>query len=212
MNHIDSSQLEWQKMNNLIPAIIQNAETGTVLMLGYMDRQALEITQVTHKLTLYSRDKNRILREGENTGISVDVVSIAVGCDGDSLLIQVVPNGLICHLGFPTCFQPNLTAKISFLAHLADLIQTCSEQSEEVSYTTQLISSGNERCAQKVGEESIETILAAVKGDKEAIIQETSDLVFHVLILLTACGLTLYDIIDCLQQRHIPVEKIEPGL
>lgn len=209
MNHIDSTQLDWEKMNNLIPAVIQHAENGEVLMLGYMDQQALEITQVTRKLTLYSRYKKRIWRKGESSGTSMDVISLAMDCDGDSLLIQVVPSGLTCHLGATSCFSPQVPAKINFLAYLGDIIQTRGEQNESISYIAQLLQSGPERCAQKLGDESIETIIAAIQGNKELIIQETADLLFHMLILLTAFDLNLYQVIDCLQQRHIPIVNPE---
>ncbi|KTD51711.1 histidine biosynthesis bifunctional protein HisIE [Legionella quinlivanii] len=205
MNHIDNTLLDWEKMNNLIPAIIQHANNGDILMLGYMDPQALEITQVTRKLTLYSRSKQRIWRKGESSGNSMDVISLAVDCDGDSLLVQVIPTGPACHLGYSSCYKPVTTAKINFLACLADIIQTRGDQQEGISYTAQLVQSGVPRCAQKVGEEAVETVIAAVEGHKDAVIEETADLLFHVLVLLKACELDLYQVIDCLQQRHMPI-------
>jgi len=207
MKYIDSTTLDWEKMGELIPAIVQHAESGEVLMLCYMDKQSLEITQVTDKLTLFSRSKQRLWRKGETSGNTMDVRSITADCDGDSLLVQVIPTGPACHLGFNTCYQTKATPKISFLATLAAVIRERADNPNNCSYTTELMQAGVSRCAQKVGEEATETVIAAVKNDRDELIQETADLVFHLLILLQVCEVNLYEVIDCLQKRHLqPVD------
>lgn len=196
------NNLDWQKMNGLIPAIIQDADNGSVLMLGYMNKQALELSLSSGELTLFSRSRQELWKKGDTSGNTMTVISIVTDCDSDSLLVQVKPAGPACHLGLASCFQPAVTSKIGFLASLANLIKTRDNLADSSSYTAQLLKSGVERCAQKVGEEATETVIAAVGDNRDELIFETADLLFHLLVLLQVCKLDLYNVIDCLQERH----------
>ncbi|MGQ3889000.1 bifunctional phosphoribosyl-AMP cyclohydrolase/phosphoribosyl-ATP diphosphatase HisIE [Legionella sp. CNM-1927-20] len=202
MIKIDITKLAWEKMAGLIPAIIQHAESGDVLMLGYMSKESLEITQQTQELTLFSRSRNELWRKGATSGNTMTVQAISKDCDGDSLLIQVLPAGPACHLGFNTCFQPSITTKIGFLSDLVNLIASRANNPNQTSYTTQLLQSGAARCAQKVGEEATEVVIAAMKDNKEELINESADLIYHLLVLLTASGSNFYNVVACLQKRH----------
>lgn len=201
MKYIDSAALDWEKMNDLIPAIIQHALTGDVLMLCYMDKQSLEISQVTNKLTLYSRDKQRLWRKGESSGNTMDIHAISCDDDGDSLLVLVTPSGPESYLGYTSAFQPSATSVASFLPQLASIIEQRAQDADNCSYTNELLQAGVDRCAQKVGEEATETVIAAVQNNPEALIEEASDLLFHLFILLHACNVNLYQLIDCLKSR-----------
>lgn len=202
MNDLLPNQLNWQKMDGLIPAIIQHAHNGEVLMLGYMNREALELSLQKEQVTFYSRSKQRLWTKGESSGHFMKLQAIATDCDGDSLLIQVLPSGPACHLGFPSCFQPPIIAKLSFLDELITLIQNRAKEGSSTSYTAQLLAAGVQRCAQKVGEEAVETAIAAVTNNREQLLNESADLVFHLLVMLQACELSFYELLACLQQRH----------
>lgn len=201
MSDLDINTLDWQKMNGLIPAIIQNAENGRVLMLGYMNEESLMATLTSGQLTLFSRSKQRLWRKGDTSGNSMAIQNISTDCDKDSLLIHVLPKGPACHLGFTTCYQPPLNSTLGFLDGLIELINDRAIQKNENSYTAQLLDSGISRCAQKVGEEAVETVIAAVNNNREELINETADLIFHLLVLLKACELSMYDVLQCLQDR-----------
>lgn len=203
MNHLEISTLDWQKMNGLLPAIIQNAENGNVLMLGYMNQESLIATVTTGQLTLYSRSRKRLWRKGETSGNTMSVQHISTDCDHDSLLIMVLQKGPACHLGYASCYQPPSPchSTISFMSDLIDLINERAETQAENSYTAQLLNSGINRCAQKVGEEAVETVIAAVNNNPEELINECADLVFHLLVLLKASELSFYDVLQCLQNR-----------
>jgi phosphoribosyl-ATP pyrophosphohydrolase/phosphoribosyl-AMP cyclohydrolase len=201
MNHLEIGALDWKKMEGLIPAIIQNAENGNVLMLGYMNQESLIATVTTGQLTLYSRSRKRLWRKGETSGNTMSVQHISADCDNDSLLIMVNPKGPACHLGFSSCYQPPYHSSISFMSDLIDIINDRAESQEEHSYTAKLLESGVSRCAQKVGEEAVETVIAAVNNDTEEFINECADLVFHLLVLIKACELSFYDVLQCLQDR-----------
>ncbi|EHL32201.1 bifunctional phosphoribosyl-AMP cyclohydrolase/phosphoribosyl-ATP diphosphatase HisIE [Legionella drancourtii] len=201
MNHLEISALDWQKMNGLLPAIIQNAENGNVLMLGYMNQEALIATVTTGQLTLYSRSRKRLWRKGETSGNTMAVHHISADCDHDSLLIMVFPKGPACHLGYASCYQPPCHSAISFMSDLIEIINERAETQAENSYTAQLLASGINRCAQKVGEEAVETVIAAVNSTPEEFINECADLVFHLLVLLKASELSFYDVLQCLQDR-----------
>ncbi|OCH97477.1 bifunctional phosphoribosyl-AMP cyclohydrolase/phosphoribosyl-ATP diphosphatase [Legionella jamestowniensis] len=188
-------------MKGLIPAIVQDNNTGNVLMLGYMNEEALSITMETKLVTFFSRSKQRLWRKGETSGNTMQVACIKTDCDGDSLLILVKPAGPSCHLGYNSCFQSTFMPKFLFLDNLIKVVAERSIHPKETSYTTQLLTTGISRCAQKVGEEAVETVIAAVKKDKEELINEASDLFFHLLVLLQACGLNFYELLACLQQR-----------
>lgn len=201
MSDLEINALDWQKMNGLLPAIIQHAENGNVLMLGYMNQEAVIATVTTGQLTLYSRSRQRLWRKGESSGNSMAVQNISADCDNDSLLIQVLPKGPACHLGFNTCYQPPFHSTLSFLDTLIEIINERAELSSNSSYTARLLESGISRCAQKVGEEAVEAVIAAVNNDKEEFINESADLIFHLLVLLKASELSFYDVLECLQNR-----------
>ncbi len=201
MSDLDINSLDWKKMNELIPSIIQNAENGKVLMLGYMNQEALMATLTTGYLTMYSRSKKRLWRKGETSGNTMFVQHISADCDKDSLLIQVIPKGPACHLGYITCYQPDMYSTLGFLDGLIELISQRVKENNQSSYTAQLVKSGVNRCAQKVGEEAVETVIAATTNNREELINETADLIFHLLVLLKVCDLSFYDVVQCLQAR-----------
>lgn len=202
MNNLSIDQVDWSKMNDLIPAIIQHAETGEVLMLGYMNRDALSVSLNTNELTFYSRSKQRLWRKGETSGNTMMVKQITTDCDNDSLLIQVIPMGPACHLGYSTCFQPAIESPRGFLDRLIKVIANRAECPNSQSYTSELLVAGINRCAQKVGEEAMETVIAAVSNNAEELITETADLLFHLLVLLQVSQVSFYDVLTCLQERH----------
>ena len=202
MNTLNIDQLDWKKMQGLLPAIVQDARSGEVLMMAYMNQDALKETLTTKQLILYSRSKQRLWRKGETSGNTMEVLQIIPDCDNDSLLIQVIPAGPACHLGLTTCFQPSTLPTLSFLNSLINVIADREKNAEQDSYTAKLLASGIHRCAHKVGEEAVETVIAAVSHHHEELLTETADLIFHLLVLLQACKVNLYDVIDCLQKRH----------
>lgn len=202
MSNLNIDQLDWSKMCDLIPAIIQHAETGEVLMLGYMNRDALSASLNTKELTFYSRSKQRLWHKGETSGNTMTVKQITTDCDNDSLLIQVIPSGPACHLGYSTCFQPSIESPRIFLDKLIQVITERATSSNSESYTAELMSAGINRCAQKVGEEAVETVIAAVSGNRNELMTETADLIFHLLVLLQVSHVSFYDVLTCLQERH----------
>ncbi|MBA2656284.1 MAG: bifunctional phosphoribosyl-AMP cyclohydrolase/phosphoribosyl-ATP diphosphatase HisIE [Tatlockia sp.] len=201
MKAFDLNQLDWQKMKGLIPAIIQQANSGEILMLGYMNEEALQSTIETKQVTFFSRSKQRLWTKGETSGKFMELQSIAVDCDGDSLLIQISSKKPACHLGSQSCFQAE-TTELGFLDKLIELINLRAKQAPGSSYTAQLLASGLNRCAQKVGEEAVETVIAAVSQNREELISEAADLLFHLLVLLQACELNFYELLSCLRSRH----------
>lgn len=203
MSNLNIDQLDWNKMSDLIPAIIQHAETGEVLMLGYMNRDALSTSLSTNEVTFYSRSKQRLWRKGETSGNTMMVKKITTDCDNDSLLIQVIPMGPACHLGYSTCFQPAVETPRVFLDKLIKVIADRATEDEPQSYTSELIAAGINRCAQKMGEEAVETVIASVSNNAAELITETADLLFHLLVLLQVSHVSFYDVLRCLQQRHI---------
>ena len=203
MSNLNIDRLDWNKMNDLLPAIIQHAETGEVLMLGYMNHDALSTSLSTNEVTFYSRSKQRLWRKGETSGNTMKVTQITTDCDNDSLLIQVIPMGPACHLGYSTCFQPAVETSKVFLDALIKVIADRATGQAPQSYTSELIAAGINRCAQKVGEEAVETVIAAVSNNPEELITETADLLFHLLVLLQVSHVSFYDVLSCLQQRHI---------
>ena len=201
MSDLEIDSLNWQKMKGLLPAIIQNAENGKVLMLGYMNQEALLATVTTGQLTMYSRSRKRLWRKGESSGNSMSVHHISNDCDNDSLLIQVIPKGAACHLGYNTCYQPESSFVLGVMDSLIELIQHRAEQNIEGSYTAQLLESGINRCAQKVGEEAVETVIAAMSSSKEDLVNESADLIFHLLVLLKISEVSFYEVLQCLHNR-----------
>lgn len=202
MIQLDSSILNWHKMGGLIPAIIQHAENGKVLMLGYMNEEALIATVTTGQLTLFSRSRKRLWRKGETSGNTMTVCDMSPDCDQDSILVTVIPKGTTCHLGYPSCFQTSCTSTLAFIADLMNIIEERARLLPESSYTAQLLQSGNKRCAQKVGEEAVEVVLAAMDKNSEEIINEAADLFYHLLVLLKANSLNFYQIVARLQARN----------
>lgn len=198
--------LDFDKMGGLVPAVIQDEQTSQVLMLGYMNQEALEKTQQEGLVTFYSRSKNRLWTKGETSGNTLQVVSIAEDCDNDSLLIKVKPTGPTCHTGSISCFGEETSAKrikaIQFIALLEEVIQQRKINPAEGSYTNFLFDKGINKIAQKVGEEAVETVIDAVAGKTDTMKGEAADLLYHLLVLLAASDLELADVVAVLQERH----------
>ena len=201
-------ELDWDKMNGLVPVIVQDAGDGAVLMLGYMNPEALAATEATRRVTFWSRSKRRLWTKGESSGHFLQVVQIAVDCDGDSLLILAEPAGPVCHLGTTTCWgdgaPQSRAASHAFLGELEATIAERVATRPPGSYTTQLLDQGLTRVAQKVGEEGVELALAAVTQTNDAILGEAADLVYHMLVLLKAKGLSLAEVAETLRSRSQP--------
>lgn len=194
--------LDFEKMNGLLPAIIQDARTKNVLMLGFMNKEAYEKTLELNKVTFYSRTRNRLWTKGEESGNFLNVVSISEDCDHDTLLIKAIPEGPVCHTGSATCFCDSNEMGIEFLSYLQDFICKRHEEMPEKSYTTSLFNSGVNRMAQKVGEEAVETVIEATNGTDDRLIYEASDLIYHLIVLLTSKGYRIEELAAELQKRH----------
>ncbi|OGS81623.1 MAG: bifunctional phosphoribosyl-AMP cyclohydrolase/phosphoribosyl-ATP diphosphatase [Flavobacteria bacterium RIFCSPLOWO2_12_FULL_31_7] len=189
--------------NSLIPAIIQDNETKTVLMLGYMNQEALDQTLATQKVTFFSRSKNRLWTKGEESGNFLNLVSIKNDCDNDTLLIQVNPVGPTCHTGSDSCWQENNVFNYGFLSKLENTIQERKENAtSEKSYVASLFEKGINKMAQKVGEEAVEVVIEAKDNNDDLFLSESADLLFHYLILLQAKGFRLNDIVNVLKNRE----------
>jgi phosphoribosyl-ATP pyrophosphohydrolase/phosphoribosyl-AMP cyclohydrolase len=194
--------LDFNKMEGLIPVIIQDNQTNKVLMLGYMNEEALTKTQEIGKVTFFSRSKQRLWTKGEESGNFLHLVSISEDCDHDTLLIKVHPDGPVCHTGNDTCFQEKNEEELLFLKYLQDFIARRRKEMPENSYTTSLFNSGTGRMAQKVGEEAVETVIEAMNGDDERLLYEASDLLYHLIVLLTYKGYRIEDLAKELKRRH----------
>ena len=202
--------LDFEKMGGLIPAIIQDAVTRNVLMLGFMNKEALEKTIETGKVTFWSRTRNTLWIKGETSGNFLNVVSIQDDCDHDTLLIKANPVGPVCHTGAATCFEDSNAMGVLFLSMLQDFIDKRYKEMPEGSYTTSLFQSGVNRMAQKVGEEAVETVIEATNGTDGRMIYEASDLIYHLIVLLTSKGYRIEDIAEALEQRHLkPKEQYD---
>lgn len=199
--------LDFDKMGGLIPAIIQDARTKNVLMLGFMNKEAYEKTLEINKVTFFSRTKNRLWTKGEESGHFLDVVSIESDCDNDTLLIKAIPNGPVCHTGSATCFNDNNEFGIEFLTHLQDFIEKRYQEMPEGSYTTSLFSSGVNRMAQKVGEEAIETVIEATNGSDGRMMYEAADMLYHLMVLFTSKGRRIEELAEALYRRHNKVKE-----
>ena len=196
-------KLDYSKMNGLVPAIVQDSKTRKVLMLGFMNEEAFAKTIELGKVTFFSRTKNRLWTKGEESGNFLNVVSIKEDCDHDTLLIQADPVGPVCHEGWDTCFnEVNDFGDFEFLHYLQDFIDKRFKEMPEKSYTTSLFKSGVNRMAQKVGEEAVETVIEATNGTDDRFIYEASDLVYHLIVLLTSKGYRLEDLGRELKKRH----------
>lgn len=199
--------LDFDKMGGLIPAIIQDARTKNVLMLGFMNKEAYEKTLEINKVTFFSRTKNRLWTKGEESGHFLDVVSTESDCDNDTLLIKAIPNGPVCHTGSATCFNDNNEFGIEFLSHLQDFIEKRYQEMPEGSYTTSLFNSGVNRMAQKVGEEAIETVIEATNGTDGRMMYEAADMLYHLMVLFTSKGRRIEELAEALYRRHNKVKE-----
>ena len=199
---VNSENLAWEKGDGLLPAIIQDVNTGQVLMLGYMNADALAKTLDLKKVTFYSRSKDRLWTKGETSGNWLDFVSAEMDCDADTILIQARPHGPVCHTGSKTCFNNHSASTTGFLDQLSALIGLRHRAMPENSYTTSLFRDGTARIAQKVGEEGVELALARMKNDREETKNEAADLLFHMMVLLEDSGLAFSDVVEVLQSRH----------
>ena len=196
-------KIDFTKYNGLIPAIIQDNETKTVLMLGYMNQEALDTTLETQKVTFFSRSKNRLWTKGEESGNFLNLVSIKNDCDNDTLLIQVNPVGPTCHTGSDTCWQEENNSSYSFLSKLENTIQERKDNAtSEKSYVASLFEKGMNKIAQKVGEEAVEVVIEAKDNNDDLFLSESADLLFHYLILLQAKGFKLNDVVEVLKSRE----------
>lgn len=205
MINIPVESIDFQKMNGLVPAIIQDSKSQKVLMLGFMNEEAYKKTVETGKVTFFSRTRNTLWTKGETSGNFLNVVDIKLDCDKDTLLIQVNPVGPVCHTGADTCWnEKNEVNPLLFLTYLQDFIEKRHEEMPEGSYTTSLFKDGINRMAQKVGEEALEAVIEATNGTNERLVYEGSDFLYHLIVLLTAKGLRIEDLAKELQVRHDP--------
>ena len=197
----NTTELSWDKVDGLIPAIIQDAQTGIVLMLGFMNQEALQKTLKEGIVTFYSRSKQRLWTKGETSGHFLKVINISKDCDHDTLLVLASPSGPTCHQGTESCFTEGYKSDWSLIKSLEQLLIERQQTRPENSYTTTLFNAGINRIAQKVGEEGVEVALAAVTKDDEELCGEVADLLFHVLVLLRERDLSIQDALDVLQKR-----------
>lgn len=197
--------IDFNKLNGLVPAIIQDADTKNVLMLGFMNEEAYLKTLETKKVTFYSRTRKRLWTKGEESGHFLHLVDIKNDCDNDTLLVKVHPEGPTCHTGSDTCWgEKNESNPLQFLSELQDFIEKRHREMPEGSYTTSLFKDGLNRMAQKVGEEALEAVIEAVNGSDERLVYEASDMFYHLIVLLTAKGLRIEDVASELASRHKP--------
>ena len=194
--------LNWDKKTGLLPAIIQDSDNLRVLMLGYMNKDSLKITLKTKKVTFYSRKRKNLWTKGETSKNYLNLVDLETDCDSDTLLIKAKPSGPTCHLGKQTCFNDELEDKIFFLNTLSDIIKMRIKSNNENSYTKKLFSKGKARISQKVGEECVELVIASMKEDKNEVLNESADLIFHLIILLRKLDLNFTDVINILYERN----------
>ena len=201
-------KIDFEKMGGLVPAIIQDADTRQVLMLGFMNEEAYQKTLATGHVTFWSRTRNCLWTKGETSGHFLNLVDMKVDCDNDTLLVRVNPVGPTCHTGTDTCWgeENNVqqSSALQFLSELQDFIYRRKEEMPEGSYTTSLFNKGINKIAQKVGEEALETVIEATNGTSDHLVYEASDLLYHLLVMLTEKGLRIEDVAAELQQRHDP--------
>lgn len=195
-------EIDFEKMGGLVPAIVQDNVTRRVLMLGFMNKEAYDKTVELGKVTFFSRTKNRLWTKGEESGNFLNVIEILSDCDNDTLLIKAHPTGPVCHTGADTCWNEENNADINFLTYLQDFIEKRFKEMPEGSYTTSLFQSGINRMAQKVGEEAVETVIEATNGTDDRLIYEASDMIYHLIVLLTSKGYRIEDLARELVKRH----------
>jgi phosphoribosyl-ATP pyrophosphohydrolase/phosphoribosyl-AMP cyclohydrolase len=202
---VDPARVDFAKGDGLVPAVVQDADTGAVLMVAYMNREALDQTLARRRAVFYSRSKQRLWEKGESTGHTLDVVDVVLDCDADTLLVSARPRGPACHNGTLTCFgdEPRSAATaIAFLAKLESVIAQRATEQPDASYTAKLLAKGINKVAQKVGEEGVETALAGVNEADDKLTGEAADLLFHLLVLLRARNVSLARVVDELARRH----------
>lgn len=198
-------KIDFEKMGGLVPAIVQDARTKNVLMLGFMNEEAYQKTIDTKHVTFWSRTRQTLWTKGETSGHFLNLVSMQIDCDNDTLLVKAIPNGPTCHTGTDTCWgEDNDMNPLLFLTELQDFINKRKEEMPEGSYTTSLFTKGINKIAQKVGEEALETVIEATNGTNDHLVYEASDLLYHLLVLLTEKGLRIEDVASELQKRHDP--------
>jgi phosphoribosyl-ATP pyrophosphohydrolase/phosphoribosyl-AMP cyclohydrolase len=200
-------KIDFEKSGGLVPAIIQDAKTKNVLMLGYMNQEAYDKTIATKKVTFWSRSRNCLWTKGETSGNFLHLVDIKVDCDNDTLLVKANPDGPTCHTGTDTCWGEENRSEnnpLKFLTELQDFIDKRHDEMPEGSYTTKLFKDGINKIAQKVGEEALETVIEATNGTADNLVYEASDLLYHLIVLLTSKQLRIEDIADELHKRHDP--------
>lgn len=195
-------KVDFDKMGGLVPAIVQDAISGKILMQGYMNVDALAKTEETGKVTFYSRSKERLWTKGETSGNFMELVSIAVDCDGDSILVKANPIGPVCHTGSDTCFDEVNSSKTGFVDQLRAIIKDRKNNPSDQSYTASLFAKGINKIAQKVGEEAVEIVIEAKDDNKDLFLGEAADLLFHYLVLLEAKGYELDEVMEVLIERH----------
>ena len=194
--------IDFEKMGGLVPAIIQDNVTRKVLMLGFMNKEAYDKTVETGKVTFWSRTRNCLWTKGETSGNFLNVKEILLDCDKDTLLIKARPEGPVCHTGADTCWNEQNSVDLNFLSYLQDFIDRRHKEMPEGSYTTSLFKSGMNRMAQKVGEEAVETVIEATNGTDDRLIYEASDLIYHLIVLLTSKGHRIEELAAELVKRH----------
>jgi phosphoribosyl-ATP pyrophosphohydrolase/phosphoribosyl-AMP cyclohydrolase len=199
---LNIDKLDWEKVNNLMPVVVQDATNGKVLMLGYMNHEALDKTLEINKVTFFSRTKERLWTKGESSGNFLELTDISQDCDNDTLLIMANPIGPTCHLGTQSCFADSEGFTLDFISHLDGVINDRYLNRDDKSYTSSLFESGVKRMAQKVGEEGVEVALAAATDDREELVNEASDLIYHLLVLLRGKDVELTEVVENLKQRH----------
>lgn len=205
MNDLQIEKIDFEKCRGLIPVIVQDAQTKNVLMLGYMNKEALQKTLEIGKVTFFSRERKCLWTKGETSGNFLHVKSIQADCDRDTLLIKALPDGPTCHTGSDTCWgEKNEKSPLLFLSDLQDFIENRHKEMPGGSYTTSLFKDGINRMAQKVGEEALETVIEAVNGTNERLVYEAADMMYHLIVLLTEKGLRIENLAEELAERHIP--------
>ncbi|MCO6488147.1 MAG: bifunctional phosphoribosyl-AMP cyclohydrolase/phosphoribosyl-ATP diphosphatase HisIE [Phaeodactylibacter sp.] len=198
---IEIEKIDFAKGNGLVPAVVQDADTGKVLMLGYMNRESLEKTLQDEKVTFFSRSRQRLWRKGEHSGNFLRLVDIRSDCDHDTLLVLARPRGPVCHTGTDTCWA-EANRHVNFLGHLERTIHSRKGGDPQISYTAQLFARGLNKIAQKVGEEAVEMIIEAKDDNETLFLNEAADLMYHYLVLLAAKGYQLEDVVRVLEERH----------
>ena len=198
-------EIDFDQLGGLVPAIVQDARTKNVLMLGFMNREAYDKTVATGKVTFWSRTRNCLWTKGETSGNYLNLVEVRNDCDKDTLLVKAIPDGPTCHTGTDTCWgEDNSANPLLFLTELQDFIEKRHDEMPEGSYTTSLFRKGINRIAQKVGEEALETVIEATNGSNDKMVYEASDLLYHLIVMLTEKGLRIEDVAGELQKRHDP--------